>query len=221
MSLGNSSITVVTDQCRTHLSTLTLFFGETVRAFPFWTEDLQPKLEATLTAYLGSQTSINLRSNIQSIEDWLTQQLLLSFASDSGCVSTPLERMGDGWQSVIRLAALEVLSFYPSEVRDWIVLLIEEPETHLHPHLRRKFRSVLHRLAALGWTVVTTSHSPEFVSFSEAQQIVRLARSNEAVIPGVLLTSHAAEEAKFQEKVDQYGNHELLLASRGPLRRQA
>jgi hypothetical protein len=190
------------------------FFKETVAAFPFWKDDLRPKLEKTLSAYVGGQASLDLRPNIQALEDWLTQQLLLSFAADSDGIPTPLERMGDGWQSVIRLAALEVLSHYPAEVREWIVLLLEEPETHLHPHLRRKFRSVIHRLAALGWTVVAATHSPKFVSFSENQQIVRLSRSGSSITAGILLTSHAADEAKFQEKIDQYGNHEVLLAAR-------
>lgn len=190
------------------------FFKQTVTAFPFWKNDLRPKLEKTLSEYLGGQASIELRPNIQAIEEWLTQQLLLSFAADAGGVPTPLERMGDGWQSVIRLAALEVLSLYPEEIREWIVLLIEEPETHLHPHLRRKFRGVLHRLAAQGWTVVVTSHSPELVSFSQNQQIVRLYRTGRSVAAGVHLTTNTPEEAKFQEKIDQYGNHEIVLASR-------
>jgi putative ATP-dependent endonuclease of the OLD family len=73
--------------------------------------------------------------------------------------------MGDGWQSVIRLAALEVLSLYPAEAREWIVLLLEEPETHLHPHLRRKFRSVLDRLASLGWTVVATKPPMQMIEW--------------------------------------------------------
>jgi hypothetical protein len=190
------------------------FFKETVSAFPFWKEDLQPKLRETLSTYLGGQASIDLRPDIQAIEDWLTQQLLLSFAADAGGVPTPLERMGDGWQSIIRLAALEVLSQYPDEIREWIVLLLEEPETHLHPHLRRKFRTVLHRLAAVGWTVIITTHSPEFVSFAQNQQIVRLARNGNSIGSGVLLTTNTPDEAKFQEKIDQYGNHEILLASR-------
>jgi predicted ATP-dependent endonuclease of OLD family len=107
-----------------------------------------------------------------------------------------------------------VLSRYPAEVREWIVVLLEEPETHLHPHLRRKFRSVLHRLSALGWTILVTTHSPEFVSFVQNQQIVRLSRSGSGVAAGVLLTTNTTEEAKFQEKIDQYGNHEVLLAAR-------
>jgi predicted ATP-dependent endonuclease of OLD family len=65
-----------------------------------------------------------------------------------------------------------------------------------------------------GWTVVITTHSPEFVTFSENQQIVRLHRIGRSIAAGVHLTTSTSQEAKFQEKVDQYGNHEIVLAAR-------
>ena len=37
-----------------------------------------------------------------------------SLATDPGSATTPLRNMGDGWQAVIRLAALEALAKYPS-----------------------------------------------------------------------------------------------------------
>ncbi len=124
------------------------FLRDAVNAFPFWKQDLKPKLEDTLSTYLGRTAQIHLRPDIQSIEGWRTQQLLVAFAAESGGSVTPLERMGDGWQSLIRLAALDVLSQYEEEVRERTLLLFEEPETYLHPHLRRKMRDVLERLAA-------------------------------------------------------------------------
>jgi AAA ATPase domain len=53
------------------------FFRETAAAFPFWKDDLRPNLERVLSDYLGGQASINLRPDIQAIEEWLTQQLLV------------------------------------------------------------------------------------------------------------------------------------------------
>ena len=73
----------------------------------------------------------------------------VAFATDTGGATTPLERMGDGWQSLIRIAALDVLTQFPEQVRERVVLLFEEPETYLHPHLSRKLRGVLERLADL------------------------------------------------------------------------
>src|SRR3990172_5355670 len=105
---------------------------------------------------------MDLRPDIRAIEDWLAQQLVVAFATDSGGATTPLEKMGDGWQSLIRVAALDVLSQYPDQIRERVVLLFEEPETYLHPHLVRKLRSVLEQLAGNGWTVVTATHVAAF-----------------------------------------------------------
>jgi hypothetical protein len=109
------------------------FFRGAVAEFPFWKEDLRPRLEAALSDYIGAQARFDLRPEVQAVQDWLTQQLAISFAADAGAASTPLDRMGDGWQSLIRLAALDVLSQYPGEIAEKVVLLFEEPETHLHP----------------------------------------------------------------------------------------
>jgi len=135
-------------------------------------------------------------------------------AADSGGATTPLERMGDGWQSIVRIAALDVLSQYPEEVASRVVLLFEEPESFLHPHLSRKLRVVLSRLADAGWTVILTTHSPNLVSFSAAQQIVRLTRVGEDVSARQLDTTEIDGASKFQERLDERGTHEMLFAQR-------
>lgn len=190
------------------------FFRQSVEAFPFWNEDLKPKLEESLTKYLGREARMLLRPGIQAIEEWLAQQLGAAFASDAGGAVTPLECMGDGWQSVVRVAALDVLRQYPEEAKERVILLFEEPETYLHPHLRRKLRGVLQDLAQLGWLVVCSTHAPEFISFQKPQQIVRLARSGDSVLPAVLLTKNTSQQAKWQEKLDEQGNHEMFFANK-------
>jgi predicted ATP-dependent endonuclease of OLD family len=126
----------------------------------------------------------------------------------------PLRSMGDGWQSLIRLAALDVLSQYPGETGDRVLVLAEEPETHLHPHLRRKLRDVFERLAGKGWMVLAATHAPEFVSFAKPQMVLKLWRNGNDVIQGVLDTSSTTYTVKFQEKLDERGNHEMLFAQR-------
>jgi predicted ATP-dependent endonuclease of OLD family len=61
------------------------------------------------------------------------------------------------------LAALEAMTEYPDLVQERVVLLLEEPDTHLLPHLRRKIRKVPGEPAKKGWTVVYTTHSSELV----------------------------------------------------------
>lgn len=122
--------------------------------------------------------------------------------------------MGDGWQSLVRIAALDVLSQYPQEAATRVVLLFEEPESFLHPHLSRKLRGVLERLAAAGWVVVLTTHSPNLVSFSCNQSIVRLTRNADTVTARFLRAIEVDGAAKFQERLDERGSHEMLFAQK-------
>lgn len=190
------------------------FFRDAVNEFPFWKEDLGPKLREALSRYVGRQAAISLRPDIQTIQEWLAQQLAASFASDSGGIVTPLDRMGAGWQALVRVAALDVLGSYVDVIKDRVVLLFEEPETYLHPHLRRRLRDVLSELAAKGWVVLAATHSSEFIRFGAAQQIQRLWRSGESVIGGSLSVTTVAKRAQMQEKLDEHGNHEFLFANR-------
>jgi ABC-type sulfate/molybdate transport systems ATPase subunit len=189
------------------------FFRDAVEAFPFWKDVMKPRLEAVFSRYVGTHAKIDLRPDTQAVEDWLAQTLAVSLASDPNSISMPLKRMGDGWQSVIRLAALEALTEYPDLVRERVVLLLEEPETHLHPHLRRKVRTVLGRLAAKGWTVVYTTHSSEMVSFEEDLIITRVVRTNGSIIAKSVGTDAINSEAKLQSKMDEHGTHDFLFGT--------
>lgn len=55
------------------------------------------------------------------------------------------------------------------------------------------------------------------MSFAGSQQIVRLARTNDQVAKGLLLTTSVSDAAKFQERIDERGNHEMLFANRAVL----
>lgn len=190
------------------------FFRDAVDQFPFWKNELRPKLEDALSKYVGRQAAVRLRPDIQTIEEWLAQQLAAAFAADEGGAVTPLERMGAGWQALVRVAALDVLRDYPEMLRERVVLLCEEPETYLHAHLRRRLRDVFEDLAAQGWVVVAATHSSDFVSFGATQQVQRLWREGPEVVAASLTASRVARSAQLQEKLEERGNHEFLFASR-------
>lgn len=189
------------------------FFREAVEKFPFWREDMKPKLEEAIGRYVGSQAKVDLRPDVQLFEDWIAQQLTVSLATDPAGVVTPLSSMGDGWQSIVRLAALEALSQYKSEMKERVVILLEEPETHLHPHLRRKLRKVLATLSKNGWMVMYSTHSPEMVSFDADQVITRLVRAGGALSVNTVHTDKIAAPAKLQSKLDERGAHDFLFSS--------
>jgi ABC-type multidrug transport system ATPase subunit len=190
------------------------FFAEAVANFPMWKDDLRPRFAATLSSYVGRQAGLDLRPQIQDIEDWLTQQLMLSFSTDAGGSPTPLNCMGHGWQSLVRMAALEVLSQIPEQVRERVVLLIEEPETYLHPHLARRFRRVLNSLAAQGWVVVLSTHSPSLFRLDGDEVVIRLRREGDKVSTGTAKAADASDRFRVQAKIDERGTHEFMFAQR-------
>ena len=189
------------------------FFRQATEVFPFWKDDLKPKLETVFGRYVGVHANIDLKPDTQAIEEWLAQQLAICLATDPNSVPMPLKSTGDGWQSMIRLAALEALTEYPDLVRERVVLLLEEPETHLHPHLRRKIRKVLGELAKKGWTVVYTTHSSELVSFDEDQVVTRMVRSKGCVATKSVHTDRINADAKLQSKLDERGAHDFLFGT--------
>jgi ABC-type cobalamin transport system ATPase subunit len=189
------------------------FFRQATEAFPFWKDDLKPKLETVFGRYVGTHAKIDLKPDTQAIEEWLAQQLAIYLATDPNSVPTPLKSTGDGWQSMIRLAALEALTEYPDLVRERVVLLLEEPETHLHPHLRRKIRRVLGELAKKGWMVVYTTHSSELVSFDEDQVVIRMVRSKGCIATKSVHTDRINADAKLQSKLDERGAHDFLFGT--------
>jgi hypothetical protein len=190
------------------------FFQACVHEFPFWKDELRPRLEEALGTYLGSSAQLGLQPDILLLEEWLQQQLAVSLAAGSGGPLIPLPNMGSGWQALVRLAALDVLQQYSTASNPRVVLLCEEPEAYLHPHLRRKLRRVLAGLARQSWHVIAATHASEFISFNEPQFILRLWRTDADTARGHLLTSQLDEGAKFQAKLDERGNHELVLSSR-------
>lgn len=190
------------------------FFSEAVTQFPLWKDNLRPKFEATLSSYVGRQAGIDLRPQLQDIKDWLTQQIMLSFSTDGGGAATPLASMGHGWQSLVRMAALDVLSQIPEQVKERVVLLIEEPETYLHPHLARRFRRVLSALAAQGWVVVLSTHSPSLFRLDGQELVVRLRREGDRVSKGTAQGTDASDLFRVQAKLDERGTHEFVFAER-------
>lgn len=73
-------------------------------------------------------------------------------------VSTSLSRKGDGVKS---LSVIALLSQITSEKN--ILILVDEPETHLHPEAIRYIHAVLHQLSNKNQVIIST-HSPIFIN---------------------------------------------------------
>lgn len=91
--------------------------------------------------------------------DWLTSQVVPKFSfSDVDSDRVPVNALGAGPQSVLAMALItQALEDKPNRY-----LLLEEPESFLHPSAQRTLANQL--LNRAGHDLVITTHSPEVVS---------------------------------------------------------
>lgn len=179
---------------------------------PFWKDTLSGRMAAKFKEYLGSRTDLRMAPGLNSLDSWILSELQIKVAPAENLEAVDCRRLGDGWQSLIRLAALELaIEFSESERK--VMLLIEEPETYLHPHLRRRLRTIFRRLQTMGHQSVVTTHSPELISFSESQQILRLNMFAAGIRVKAYVTATAGQALKDQEKLYERGNHEMVFAN--------
>jgi hypothetical protein len=93
-------------------------------------------------------------------------------------VSLPLDHHGSALISVTAmLLAIIVLREYNRQVLDGkpMIVAIEEPEVHLHPHVQRTFLEYLRKISRKHQVVITT-HSPVFVDRAEPNNVKTLRR---------------------------------------------
>ena len=87
-------------------------------------------------------------------------------------VETPVHLQGHGAQRALIYAMIENIAKQNSKTEDEnnrsTILLFEEPEIYLHPHLMRKLKKSLQDISKRNdWQVVITTHSPFFVDIAE------------------------------------------------------
>ena len=189
------------------------FLSKEAMQTPFWTKTVAPKIKAKFQEYLGKGADLNIEPGLNSVDAWILSQLILNVSPGNGMPPLDAKRMGDGWQSLLRLAALEIVTELQKEQRP-ILLIIEEPETYLHPHLRRKMRSIFQKMAQKGYQVVATTHSAEITSIADAQMICRLSLNSNGVSHAVFPTASASDAVKLEAKMTEHGTAEMLFANK-------
>lgn len=122
--------------------------------------------------YLRNALDLLLPSDLTQIESWLEPllgqiKLNVSFKESSDFIihaeaqvdgrSIPLELLGTGYLQLIQIFCY-ILLFKPK------ILLIDEPDIHLHPSVQEKLAQSLLQIARLqGIKIVMTTHSPFIV----------------------------------------------------------
>jgi putative ATP-dependent endonuclease of OLD family len=86
-----------------------------------------------------------------------------------------LEEMGTGEQQVLMLAFAYV---YAKAFHQGIVLVIEEPEAHLHPLAQQWLAQRLKSRCSEGLQVLITTHSPAFISVEGLEGLVLVYKEN-------------------------------------------
>ena len=207
---GDSWAIDASRQMPEYLAKLHAFLNDTVLQTPFWRDTLSVELAAKLQEYLGRSPGFQMRPQLKEVEEWIKSELMFRVSPGANLAAVDSKRLGAGWQSLIRLAALEVVM----KLEDInIFLLMEEPETFLHPHLRRRMRRVFAELQAKGSQCVITTHSTELISFAIKQDIVRLRMSPTGCEQYRYSTAVATQAMKDEEKLHEHGNHEVVFAN--------
>lgn len=112
--------------------------------------------------------------SIREHERALALRNIAEISLDDG-VETSLEHKGDGVQSLAALALMRHASQTAQSGKD-VLIALEEPESHLHPHAIRQFRDVLLDLASRHQVVVST-HNPIFVNRVNVRQNIIVHKS--------------------------------------------
>jgi predicted ATP-dependent endonuclease of OLD family len=127
-----------------------------------------------------------------------------------GSFSVSATELGEGVQNALVLAILQT---FEERRKQGAILLIEEPEMFLHPHLQRFLYKTIREIARTNQVIYTT-HSPHFVSVPEYEDvvIVRKGRDGTSVRRSDLPTNSRRKE-KLIKELDPERN-ELFFAQR-------
>lgn len=101
----------------------------------------------------------------------------LSWGDPAG-VSIPYEKRGAGVRRLFMVAYFqyEAAASLHAERGPKYIFAVEEPEVHLHPGAQRDLETAFRDLAALGHSVIFTTHSPVFASAAPLRDIVLVVR---------------------------------------------
>ncbi len=174
-------------------------------------KEIEKKLSERVRAYsVGTlETPFKIAFGLPTHREIFEKWVALEVSQHKDIPPLPVESLGSGYQALLRLAVIETLLAFQTDEKPFY-LLIEEPETFLHVHLRRYFFGVLQRLADAGNTVIYTTHSPEFVDIAKPHAIVRLKLDADGKSEVHQIREDSSFDfARAKGKVARLGNNDL------------
>ena len=97
------------------------------------------------------------------------------------------EEFGTGEQQVLLMAfAKAYMQVFGSES---FVLILEEPEAHLHPLAQRWLKEYIYELCASGLQVVVSTHSADFLDPGNLEGLVKVSKGDDGVTTAIQLSA--------------------------------
>lgn len=178
---------------------------------------IEQSLSRNLREVLGpTAAGAEVTIALPTAEELLAEILSLRVQDDATGPTLSVDRLGDGYRSLLRLAILRTYTDLAGDARP-SVFLIEEPEAYLNPHLRRYFATTLRKLADLGNDVVLTTHDAAFVSLPAYRTVLRVAKTGASSRSYRCIETLDFAYERFAQKLRRGGNAELFFAARAIL----
>lgn len=135
-------------------------------------------------------------------EDPAFRQVVASLRAKIGeLAALEMSENGLGYNNLLYMAVLlAALSEVTDEEPTLRVLLVEEPEAHLHPQLQDLLMRFLESEAGDGTQVVVTTHSPSFASSARVDRLTVMSRPE----PGTGPVARLPREFELEERQLEY-----------------
>lgn len=179
--------------------------------------EIEESLSENLQFVLGpgsAGAAVNI--GLPTAEELLADILSLQVRDDAAAPTLSVDRLGDGYRSLLRLAILRTYADLAADAKP-SVFLIEEPEAYLNPHLRRYLGTTLRKLAKMGNDVILTTHDAAFVSLPEYRTVMRVAKVGASSHTYRCTASLDFTYERIAQKLRRGGNAEVFFASKALL----
>lgn len=168
-------------------------------------EEIESTIRGSVSEYMTSVSRVHISTD--RLESFSSRVLDVSI--DDGFL-TPLGQKGDGIKSLFTLALMQELSKEKSSAHSYL-LIVDEPEAHLHPNAVRELQRILEIFSETQQVLVAT-HNPIMVNREDVSSNVLVANSTAKPVQRL---------AKIRESLgvqvsDNLSSAEIVILVEGP-----